>query len=98
TVAAALAKQPGSGRIPQASPFPWSDIGEKAGTYYHGDGLSVTVAGNGVGLRCAFQRLEGEVTTEGLWLVSTVTSAAQERFRVVAAAVGRAPLFAPRGE
>jgi hypothetical protein len=40
-------------------------------------------------LRCAFQRLAGEVTGEGLWLTSTVDGAAADRFRVVADYVGR---------
>ena len=89
--AAALTNQPVSGLTPHAPPLRWSEIGAKAGADYHGDGLSVTPAGKGARLRCAFQRLEGEATTEGLWLVSTVTNAANDRFRVVAASVGRNP-------
>ncbi len=34
-----------------------------------------------------FQRLEGEATTEGLWLTSAVNDGACDRFRVVAAVV-----------
>src|SRR5262245_57474093 len=59
----------------QAPPLPWAEIGARAGADYHGDGLSVTPADSGVRLRCAFQRLEGEATREGLWLTSTVTNA-----------------------
>jgi hypothetical protein len=40
-------------------------------------------------LRCVFQRLDGDATPEGLWLVSTVTKSVTERFRVLATAVGR---------
>src|SRR5439155_15952561 len=57
--------------------IPWSEIGAKAGTDYHGDGLSVTAVpqSGSARLRCAFQGLEGEATTNGLWLRSTVTNA-----------------------
>lgn len=41
-------------------------------------------------MRCVFQRLEGEAAREGLWLTSTATNAVNDRFRVVAASVGRA--------
>src|SRR5256885_323542 len=38
---------------------------------------------------------EGEATREGLWLTSTVTNAVNDRFRVVATAVGRVTPCAP---
>ena len=67
----------------------WADLGAKATAQYSGGGLSVNQSPSGaVQLRCAFQRLEGEATGEGLWLSSTVPGAAS-RFRVVAAGVGR---------
>src|SRR5437899_1672950 len=69
--------------------IPWSQLGAKAGADYKGDGLSVSPTANGARLRCAFQRLEGEATPEGLWLSSTVTNGVNDRFRIVAAAVGR---------
>ncbi len=69
--------------------IPWSQIGAKAGADYKGDGLSVTPIKDGARLRCAFQRLEGEATPEGLWLTSRASETATERFRVVANAVGR---------
>jgi hypothetical protein len=72
-----------------ASAIPWSEIGAKAGADYKGDGLSVSSAENGARLRCVFQRLEGEATREGLWLSSTASDQIQDRFRIVAAAVGR---------
>jgi hypothetical protein len=75
---------------PNSQPIPWADLGAKATAQYSGDGLAVSAAENGaVRLRCAFQRLEGEVTREGLWLTSTVDGAAASRFRVLADYVGR---------
>ena len=69
--------------------IPWDQIGAKAGAEYHGDGLSVAATAGGARLHCAFQRLDGEATVEGLWLVSTGSNAPGDRFRVVATAVGR---------
>ena len=70
-------------------PIPWSELEAKATAQYSGDDLAVSATGGGARLRCVFQRLEGKVTAEGLWLVSTVRNAANERFRVKASAVGR---------
>src|SRR5882724_6967273 len=72
-----------------ASRLPWSQLGAKASADYQGDGLGVSATAEGARLRCVFQRLEGEATREGLWLTSTVTNAANDRFRVVATAVRR---------
>src|SRR3989454_418189 len=69
--------------------IPWSQIGAKASADYKGDGLAVSPTAEGARLRCVFQRLEGEATHEGLWLTSTVTNAVNDRFRIMAAAVGR---------
>src|SRR2546426_396717 len=69
--------------------IPWSQLGAKAGADYQGEGLAVSPTAEGARLRCVFQRLEGEATREGLWLTSSVTNAVNERFRIVAAAVGR---------
>ena len=84
---------------PGNSPIAWSDLGARATAQYSGDGLAVAVTPSGaVRLRCAFQKLAGEVTREGLWLESTVPGGAMasgaatgpaRRFRVVADAVGR---------
>ena len=74
---------------PAKTSIPWSQIGAKAGADYRGDGLAVVPTAEGARLRCVFQRLEGEATREGMWLTSTVTNAVNDRFRVVAAAVGR---------
>ena len=67
-----------------------SELGAKAGAQYQGDGLSVAPTPEGARLRCVFQKLEGQVTPEGLWLTSTVEPQTGEKFRVVARAVGRA--------
>ena len=69
--------------------IPWSQIGAKASADYQGDGLAVTPTESGARLHCVFQRLEGEATPKGLWLTSTVTNTASDRFRVTAMAVGR---------
>src|ERR1035441_608236 len=74
---------------PAKTSIPWSQLGAKAGADYQGDGLAVNATAEGVRLRCVFQRLEGEVTREGLWLTSTVTNAVNDRFRVSASTVGR---------
>ena len=58
----------------QASAIPWDQIGAKAGADYQGDGLAVAATAEGARLHCVFQRLDGEATAEGLWLISTVTN------------------------
>ncbi len=70
--------------------IPWDQIGAKAGADYQGDGLAVTPSERGARLHCVFQRLDGEATTEGLWLTSIVSNAAADAFRVRAMEVGRA--------
>src|SRR6266702_6844744 len=77
---------------PAKTCIPWSQIGAKAGADYQGDGLAVSPTAEGARLRCVFQRLEGEATRKGLWLTSTVippSGTVNDRFRIVAAAVGR---------
>ena len=69
--------------------IPFSKLSSKVSGQYQGDGLSVLPAPEGAHLRCVFQKLEGEATCEGLWLTSTVTNSVNDRFRIVAAAVGR---------
>ena len=79
-----------TGAAPSSQSIPWSDLGAKATAQYSGDGLTVYAPQSGVvRLRCAFQRLAGEVTGEGLWLTSTVEGAASDRLRVMADYVGR---------
>jgi hypothetical protein len=77
--------------------IPWSQIGAKAAADYQGDGLAVSPSVHGARVRCVLQRLEGEATREGLWLTSTPSNAAKDRFRVVAVAVGRQAGRAKRG-
>jgi hypothetical protein len=66
-----------------------AEIGARAGADYQGDGLSILPTQAGALLRCVFQKLEGEATPGGLWLISTAPESDGERFRVVARAVGR---------
>jgi len=73
----------------QSAPIPLDQLGALAGKQYQGDGLSVTATPDGARLRCVFQRLEGQATSEGLWLTSTAENAKRARFRVVAVALGR---------
>src|SRR5439155_24571677 len=102
SLAAAIAERGHSQQCPNGGPLsvdtapakasqaiPWSQIGPKAGADYKGDGLAVTPAAGGARLHCVFQRLEGHATPEGLWLTSTATEAVNDRFRIVAVAVGR---------
>ena len=95
-LAAALAHLPAAAATltpPEtASPktIPWAEVGAAAGAQYSGDGLSVTPTPDGARLRCVFQRMEGQVTCEGLWVSSTVANQANDRFRITATAFGRA--------
>ena len=73
--------------------IPMDQLGAVAGKQYQGDGLSVSATPDGARLRCAFQRLEGQVTREGLWLRSAADGSAGEGLRVRAVAVGRADGF-----
>jgi hypothetical protein len=74
--------------------IPWDQVGAKVEADYHGDGLEVAAMGAEARLHCVFQRLDGEVTGEGLWLASTVSNQSGDRFRVIATAVGRQALAA----
>jgi hypothetical protein len=92
--AAQAADAPSTRNTPSKSnqAFPWDQISAEAGADYHGEGLTVTVTEEGARLHCVFQRLDGEATSEGLWLKSTVTNPRGDRFRVVARAVGQQAL------
>src|SRR5437867_8516620 len=76
----------------KSEPIRMDQIGAVAAKQYSGDGLAVAATPDGARLRCVFQRLQGEATHEGLWLTSTVTNGVNDRFRVVATAVGRREL------
>src|SRR6188472_3490419 len=77
----------------QGTIIPIEKLGAVASKQYQGDGLSIIPTPDGARLRCAFQRLEGLATHEGLWLSSTADNSSGERFRVMAVAVGRTPDF-----
>lgn len=85
---------PGSGSLKpsggtDSQSAPWNQIGAKAGADYHSEGLAVTSEANGARLHCFFQRLDGEATTGGLWVTSTVTTQRSARFQVKAVRLGR---------
>ena len=73
----------------QLRAIPWSEIGTAAEKQNNGVELSVAPTPEGAVLRCVFQRLEGEVTAEGLWLKSIVGNETGAQFRLKAAALGR---------
>ena len=88
----AAATKASADTAPATTAIPWSQLGAKAGANYQGDALAVFPTAEGARLRCAFQRLEGEATREGLWLTSTVIppgGTVKDRFRLVAVEVGR---------
>jgi len=73
----------------ESKSIPLDQLGAVATQQVEGNSLSITPAENGARLRCAFQRLEGRATPEGLWLTSTTDNSTSERFQVVATSVGR---------
>src|SRR5437016_355644 len=89
TQRAAAATNDSVGTKPAKASIPWSELGAKVGAGYQGDGLAIVRTAEGARLRCVFQRLEAEAAREGLWLTSTATNAPNNRFRVVATALGR---------
>ena len=74
---------------PPKDPIPWTQLGARASAEYRGEGLTVSSVADGARLHCAFQRLQGDATREGLWLTSLTEDAKQDRFCVVATAIGR---------
>src|SRR6476646_2050771 len=87
--AAAPINPAGSDSAQNTQPIAWNELGTKATSQYSGDGLAVNATPRGARLRCVFQRLEGEVTSEGLWLSSTAPESSDTPFRVLATSVGR---------
>ncbi len=73
----------------EPEPIAWSELGAKATAQAGGKGLDLAATPDGARLTCAYQRLAGEATPEGLWLASTVASQPAARFRLKAAALGR---------
>ncbi len=64
------APAPGTGPTGSAS-IPVDQLGAAAQKQYSGDGIGITPTANGARLKALFQRLEGEATTERLWVRST---------------------------
>ena len=75
--------------VATGQPIPWSAIGQMAGSQVHCDALTVSPTDDGALLHCAFQKMDGRVTDEGLWLTSTSTNSSGERFQLVAVALAR---------
>ncbi len=73
----------------QTAAIPLDQIGAVTGKQYSGDGLAVEFNPDGARLRCSFQKLNAQVTTEGLWLASAADGATGERFRVIARTLSR---------
>lgn len=84
----AVARAERAGGSSQAVPL--RQLGAAVERRYSGDGLGVERHANGARLRCVFQRLEAEATTNGLSLASTAGGAKGARFGVTARALGRA--------
>ncbi len=95
---AASTNPSGENLTPPARSIPWSDVGANATTAHAGDGLEVLALADGsLRLSCTFQRLEGDITREGLWLTSTSPETPQHRFRVLASGVRREGRSLPTG-
>jgi len=69
--------------------YPDTGMGAKATAQYSGDGLAVNATTDGARLDCVFQKLEGEVTPQGLWLRSSAPGSSHTFCRVVATSLGR---------
>src|SRR5437879_1813398 len=80
---------PGPGASASRKAIPWNQVGAAAGAQHSGEGLRITASEHGARVHCAFQRLDGEATRDGLWLTSTVPSQPHDSFRVKAVAVTR---------
>src|SRR3954451_3982599 len=72
-----------------ALPIPLTQLGAVTGQPNQASGASITATPGGAQLRCTFQRLEGQVASDGLCLQSTAVDAAGGRFQVKAALVTR---------
>jgi hypothetical protein len=56
-------------------PIPCAEVGANATAQYSGHGLDIIPTPRGARLRCIFQKLEGEITAEGLSVASTLPGA-----------------------
>src|SRR6202012_295341 len=88
TTASQAADAPKTQNTPSKNAIPWNQVGAKAGANYQGEALSLVATETGARLRCDFQRMDGEATGEGLWLISTVSNRPADRFRGMALAGG----------
>ena len=77
-----------SNPAPTNQSIPWAQLGANATAQYSGDGLGVIATPRGAQLRCVLQKLEGEVTAEGLSLNSTVPGS-RDQLHVAATRLGR---------
>jgi hypothetical protein len=69
--------------------IPLDQLGIEATKQADGEGLSIIATMDGAQLNCAFQRLEGRATPEGLWIASTTQAEDSNLIRIVAVSVGR---------
>lgn len=79
-----------------AAPIPFDQIGSVAARRYSGDGLSVQLTPEGARLHSTFQKLEADVTAEGLSITSTGVDAGRLRLRADSLRRGDTALFLPR--
>ena len=83
---------------------PFAHLGAEAQKKYSSDGIGVVPTKDGAAIRATFQRLEGRVTAEGLWLTSTADEdkGKDTRFLIRAVSFGRygdTPVcLSPQGE
>ena len=90
-LSASAAELPG-GKGPQmisGPSIPWTGLGEKALEQFGGKGRRITPTDRGVKLECLLQRLEGEVTPDGMTMLSTTKSGAGDQFTMKASGMGR---------
>ena len=80
-------------------PIPFDQVATKLAGQYRGNELGIQATEKGAVLKCVFQKLNGIVAGDGLWVQSTVTNAPRGRFRVIADRIGRegAPLLSIQG-
>lgn len=67
----------------------WSELGRAAQAQYDGDGLSISSTDTGARLRCVFQRLNAQVSAQGLRLISTAPGNSHDRLSLRSASIGR---------
>lgn len=85
----------------EARAITWSELGAQAGARLSASkgGLGAEVGTEGVRFHCAFQKLDGLATAQGLWLTSTAGSAPGDApFRLRATAWGRGGEVLSSGE